>query len=50
MFQALHILGCDRSRGMGPNDDAGDYETQYGTKTKTLKEYDANRRRQEQDD
>ena len=30
--------------------DAGDYETQYGTETKTLKEYDANRRRQEQDD
>ena len=41
MLQALYIYGCDGSRGMGPKDDAGDYETQYGTKTKTLKEYDA---------
>ena len=50
MLQVHHILGCNGSRGMGPNDDTGDYETQYRTKTKTLKEYDADCRRHEQDD
>jgi len=50
MLQVSHILSSDGSRGMGANDDACDYETQYGTKAKALKEYDADCGRQEQND